>query len=110
MVIDVALYYLVLLIFLCGCTSLKKSNNPHGGQTRVNHPPVNSAESNGAATVGTVPNGATQQAPGTCGIFLDFFWGGGMLPCWFCSAWHSMFGYVIWWIYGCECMCWRFTG
>ncbi|KAI9100829.1 hypothetical protein K1719_024191 [Acacia pycnantha] len=45
--------------------SFKRSNNPHGGQSRVNPPPVNSAESNGASTVRAIPNGAhTQQSPG----------------------------------------------
>ncbi|XP_028777983.1 eukaryotic translation initiation factor 4G isoform X1 [Neltuma alba] len=45
--------------------SFKRSNNPHGGQSRVNPPPVNSAESNSASTGRTIPNGAhLQQSPG----------------------------------------------
>ncbi|KAK4269854.1 hypothetical protein QN277_022959 [Acacia crassicarpa] len=45
--------------------SYKRSNNTHGGPSRVNPPPVNSAESNGASTVRAIPNGAhTQQSPG----------------------------------------------
>ncbi|XP_054780323.1 eukaryotic translation initiation factor 4G isoform X3 [Prosopis cineraria] len=44
--------------------SFKRSDYPHGGQSRVNPPPVNSAESNSASTGGTIPNGAhTQQSP-----------------------------------------------
>ncbi|KAI9100848.1 hypothetical protein K1719_024210 [Acacia pycnantha] len=45
--------------------SSKRFNNPHGGQSRVNPPPVNSAESNSASTGRTIPNDAhLQESPG----------------------------------------------
>lgn len=65
--------YSVLLTLLIACLSFKRSNNAHGGQSRVNPPTVNSAESNIASTGRTIPNGAyPQQLPGIFKVF--FFW------------------------------------